>query len=206
MRGIQLNGPVIQQRRKALGLTQQRLAFRADCDTKTVRKAENSKRVDLATALRVASALGVAISELVEPLSPDLQRANIQTAEDWVAAFNARNPDGVAGCFHRDGAINVLADPATPGAGEFRGQEGVRQWARVFFETFISQAVTRDMYTIDAIGDYVFLRIDRALVKCLLNGEQTEASAMWEFTIRRGKIIRLTIYPESGAIEGIYRR
>jgi transcriptional regulator with XRE-family HTH domain len=205
MRGIQLNGPAIKQHRKSLGLTQQRLAFQAECDTKTIRKAENSKRVDVDTALRIATALGVAIGELVESPSAERQQQNTQVAETWVEAFNARDPEAVADCFHKDGAIHVLAEPSIPGAGEFRGREQVRQWAQTTFETFHSEPVTRDMYAVDAVRDYVFLRVENVTVKCLPSGKQTKASAMWEFTIRGGKIVRLKIYPESGAMEAIYR-
>jgi len=205
MRGIQLHGPAIKQQRKSLGLTQQRLAFQAECDTKTIRKAENSQRVDVDTALRIAAALGVAIGDLVAPSSIEHQRANTLVAEAWVDAFNARDPEAVTNCFHEDGVIHVLADRSTPGAGEFGGHARIREWALVSFETFHSEPVTRDMYAIDAVGDHVFLRVENATVRCRHNGEQTKASAMWEFTIRGGKIVRLKIYPESGAMEAIYR-
>ena len=48
MRGVIANGVKITAFRRAAGLTQEMLAADSSCDTKTVRGAERSKRLDVA--------------------------------------------------------------------------------------------------------------------------------------------------------------
>ena len=58
MRGIVANGGAIVAARRAAGLTQEQLASAADCDVKTVRKAEQGReRVDLRVVVRIAKTL-----------------------------------------------------------------------------------------------------------------------------------------------------
>jgi transcriptional regulator with XRE-family HTH domain len=57
LRGIQANGAHIYRARRLQGLTQEALASAADCDEKTIRRAEKGCRLDIATLLRIAKAL-----------------------------------------------------------------------------------------------------------------------------------------------------
>jgi DNA-binding XRE family transcriptional regulator len=59
MRGVPANGAYIKQARRSRGLTQEALADAAGCDIKTVYRAEQAARLDMATLARLADALRV---------------------------------------------------------------------------------------------------------------------------------------------------
>ena len=65
MRGATANGEIIRAQRIALGLTQDKFATLAGLDVKTVRKAEQGKRIDVSTLTRIARALRVDVSRLL---------------------------------------------------------------------------------------------------------------------------------------------
>jgi transcriptional regulator with XRE-family HTH domain len=201
IRGAIPRGDLVVRLRKLAGLTQEILAAECDCDVKTIRSAEHSKRLDVATLRRIAVRLGVECRDLVDDESRNGSNAHIAAVERWIAAFNARDAEAVARCFGEDGVINVLADPALPGAGEFRGVARITTWARICFATYLAELITPSMYQLDAVGDFVFVRVERPQLKCLLNGNQSPVSVMWEFLVTGDNISRMRIYPESGAIE-----
>jgi len=57
MRGIETDGARIRNLRKARGWTQEELAAAVPCSVRTVRNAERSQRIDLATLSQISSAL-----------------------------------------------------------------------------------------------------------------------------------------------------
>jgi hypothetical protein len=59
LRGIQTNGVSIYRVRRLRGMTQEMLAAAAACDEKTIRRAEKSCRLDIATLRRIAEALNL---------------------------------------------------------------------------------------------------------------------------------------------------
>jgi transcriptional regulator with XRE-family HTH domain len=201
MRGAVARGVRIASLRADAGLTQEALAAACDCDVKTVRSAEHSKRLDFATLCRIADKLGVPFKDIAVLDSPDSRRSNIQAVERWIAAFNAREPAAVAACFHEQGSITVLADRALPGSGEYRGRASIRSWAETCFATFLAQTITPSMYRLDAADDYVFVRVERPKLTCLLNGNQTLATVMWEFHVQDGLLSNFRVYVDSGVIE-----
>ena len=201
MRGAIPKGDKVLRLRRAAGLTQEALAAESDSDVKTIRNAEHSKRVDVATLRRIAARLGVEYREVLTEDSPTQRDARVAAAERWIAAFNARDKDAIVQCFDEQGKVIVLADPALPGTGEYRGCEQIRHWAEVCFATFLTEPITPSMYEVDAVGDYVFVRVDRPRLKCLLNGNESRVSVMWEFTVRNSQILQFRAYPESGTIE-----
>lgn len=203
MRGAIPNGEKILALRTAAGLTQEKLASDCECDVKTIRGAEHSKRMDSVTLRRIAQGLGVDYRDLVADTPRDRREANIAAAENYIRAFNNRDPDAVAQCFREDGAVIVLADPRLPGSGEFRGQVRIRDWATICFETFQAEQITEELCQVDAVGDYVFVRVSQPKLQCLLTSKQTTVSFMSEFEIRDGLIAMLRTYPESGAVERI---
>jgi transcriptional regulator with XRE-family HTH domain len=201
MRGVVANGKKITALRMAAGLTQELLAADSCCDTKTLRSAEHSHRMDVATLRRIAQGLGVDVCEIISAAPSDVRDANIAAAERFLRAFNARRPDAVADSFCEDGVIVTLADPALPGTGEFRGREQIRRWAETCFETFRADPVTQDNARIDAAGDFVFVRLERPRLEYLPTGAQANVYLASEFKIADGLIAALWIFPESGAIE-----
>jgi transcriptional regulator with XRE-family HTH domain len=201
MRGVVTNGEKILALRNGAGLTQETLAAQAGCDVKTLRRAERSRRVDVATLRRIADYLAVEVRNLIADERADSRAANIVAVERFVGAFDARDPNAVADSFCEDGVVLTLADPSLPGAGEFRGREQIRRWAQVCFETFRTDPITPDNSRIDTIGDLVFLRLDRPQVEYLPTGKQAHVYLTSEFKVAGGLIAALWIYPESGAIE-----
>src|SRR5690348_15751789 len=103
MRGVIGDGPKIVELRRARAPTQETLAAPAECDTKTIRNVERSKRVDFATLARIGHCLGVGPLGIVTESSAGTQAENIGIAQGWIDAFNARDPDAIAECFTDDG-------------------------------------------------------------------------------------------------------
>jgi len=203
MRGTIANGDKIVALRKVAGLTQEMLAAESGCDVKTLRSAERSQSMDAVTLRRIAGRLGVGYRDIIADIPQDRREANIAAAENYIRAFNARDPDAVAECFREDGAVIVLADPRLPGTGEFRGQGRIREWATMCFKAYLAEQLSEDKYHIDAVGDYVFVRLVRPTLQCLITGKQTTVSVMSEFEISDGRIAVLRTFPESGAVERI---
>jgi hypothetical protein len=71
MRGVTANGPFIKKRRRNFGLTQEGLATAARCDIKTIYRAENGARLDMATLERLAEALHVPYRIIVKESGDD---------------------------------------------------------------------------------------------------------------------------------------
>lgn len=201
MRGVVPLGEKIVQLRRSSGLTQEMLAADCECDVKTIRNAEHSRSLDVGTLRRIAARLKVAYGDIAAVPAPDRRKANVATVERWIAAFNSRDAQAVAECFHQGGAVIVLADPGLPGAGEFRGNEQIETWAEICFATFLTEPITPSMYQLDAVGDLVFVRVERPRLDCLLNGNHSLVSVMWEFLVTDDRITQFRVYPESGAIE-----
>ena len=89
-RGVPLDGSRLRQLRRALAYTQEQLATKAECDAKTVRKAERSEPLDLATIERLALALGVGQAHLIAVESDE---DKIQVARDYIALPIWRSTD-----------------------------------------------------------------------------------------------------------------
>jgi transcriptional regulator with XRE-family HTH domain len=201
MRGVIADGAKITALRKAAGLTQELLAADSCCDTKTLRSAEHSRRVDVATLRRIALRLGIDVREIISGAPKDERDSTIAAAERFLQAFNVRHPDAVADSFCEDGVIIIVAHPALPGAGEFRGREQIRRWAETCFEAYRTDPVSRGNSRIDAVGDLVFVRLERPHLEYRPTGVQANVYLTSEFKIADGLIATLWIYPESGAME-----
>jgi len=65
MRGLTPVGDVIRDRRKALGWTQEQLATRVRCNSRTVRNAEQGKRIDGKMLGTIAVVLKIALLKLL---------------------------------------------------------------------------------------------------------------------------------------------
>lgn len=203
-RGVPLDGARLRRLRQALGYTQEQLATKAECDAKTVRKAERSEPLDLATIKRLALALGADSSELnfVEPSD----EAKLQVAWEYVRAFNERDPDSVAAIFHEDGSVNVMSDPGLPGGGLFTGEDGVREWARLSMDVMHMEQVSPEMVQVDVAGEYVLLRSRRDIrIESPRTQRAVTASVASEFRVRDGKVLSLRIFADTLAIGRLYQ-
>lgn len=205
MRGVIANGEQIMALRKAAGLTQEMLAIDSGCDTKTVRGAEHSKRVDVATLRRIANRLGVDLREIMSGAVREREGSNITIAENWIRACNARDPDALADRFTENGIVIVLADRSLPGAGEFRGKERISQWAQIGFEaflTFLTEPLTEAMHQADAAGDFVFVRVEQPTLEHLPSGNRATVSVKWEFEIAGSRVTMFRVYPDRAPSNG----
>ncbi len=207
MRGTPVDGQLIRKTRKSMGLTQEQLAADAECDVKTLRKAEKSQHIDQCTVDRIALALKLEATDLINSAALDVEQANIQLVLSWQEAFNRRDPVAMAELFHTDGSVTVMADIPMPGGGEFLGKDGVLEWGRVCFATMRTQHITRDMFQIDAAGDFVFMRgLTDVEVTSLITNQTAKASAAHEFRIRNGKIAALRVITNTAAIAKILQK
>jgi len=206
MRGFPVRGEVIRAARKSLGLTQEQLALKAECDPKTVRKAEKSGHVDQSTVDSLSAALGIPRTDLIDGPALVLEEANLQVAQSWFAAFNQRKPEVVAELFHEDGSVTVMADENLPGGGRFAGRDGVLRWAAVCFAAMRTEPMTPDMFQFDPVGQFVFARSIREIqVTSLQTQKSVTASAAHEFRIERGRILSHRIFADSDAIARLVR-
>jgi transcriptional regulator with XRE-family HTH domain len=206
MRGFALNGPAIQTARQRLGLTQEQFAAQAQCDVKTVRKAEKSGRVDAYVAIRLASVLQTTVEELTDRGSSEQQGKNCEVVAAWIEAFNQRDPGLVAELFDEEGAITVVSDVPIPGSGEFRGKSEIYSWAKTCFATYHTQRIDADMHRIISAGDVVFVyNTQEVQVSSMLTDRSTRASAMHEFFIRNGKILTHRIITNTASLEKLVR-
>ncbi len=201
MRSVPVNGEAIRERRKSLPWTQEMLAEQADCDVKTVRKAEKSGHVDPSIVLRLAAALGIKQQDLLDNGALDREQANIEVALASLDGFNRRDPDAIASCFHDEGSISVLFETKFPGGGEFQGKDAIRQWAEITFQAMLTEQITPDMYRVDAVGEFVFIRTVREIeVTSLANQITVHAQVAHEFRILDGKIISQRMFPDTAAL------
>lgn len=201
-RGVFAKGEKIRDLRILAGLTQEKLASTASCDPKTLRRAEHSERLDVESLARLAGALGVPLSDIVTGVSQDSEARSLAAIYRYMYAFNSREPDAVVQCFCEDGVIVVWADPGLPGTGEYRGHDGIRRWVETCFEAYLVDPVTPDRCRITAVGDRVYVCIERSPLKYQPNGNEIVlGSLLSEFEIRDGLIASIHIYPESGAFE-----
>ena len=202
MRGSPVNGERLRKLRRDAALTQEELAAAADCDSKTIRAAEQSRRVDISTVRRIADSLGVEYRELFQVTQPEAADDQVmQAVVRYMTAFNSRNAAGVASAFRPDGVVHVRAHPSLPGAGEWRGRPQIQTWAGICFETYRASAVTQSTARVTVAGDRVFVAADQPTVQHMATGQQATVAMLSDFQVTDGELQSLTIYIESGVME-----
>jgi transcriptional regulator with XRE-family HTH domain len=126
MRGVNVDGQRLRSVRVIRGLTQEQLAASAEVDVKTVRKAERSGRIDLATLSRLANALDVRVEQLVRDAEPDGRRAK-QVVERWLAAWDAQDIELLMSTYHNDATLHLPGASHISFGGVFRGKSQIRE-------------------------------------------------------------------------------
>jgi transcriptional regulator with XRE-family HTH domain len=129
MRGAIANGEYLQAVRVTRALTQEQLATLADVDVKTVRKAEQGKRLDVGTLARLALALGTELHRIIRGPTPlaDLQTARRITVEKWRAAWDARDFEALLALYDDRIVLHLPGGPHLAWGGEFHGKEAIRR-------------------------------------------------------------------------------
>lgn len=204
MRGVPVDGEKVLRRRKSLGLTQEQLALQANCDVKTVRKAERSFHIDHSVLDRLAVALETAKQDLVDLHTLGVEEANVQRILAWQDAFNDRDVERLLTFYHDEGQVEVVFNTQIPGGGVFSGIAAVQQWLTTILATYRTQFITRDMFQIDSAKDFVFMRsVREAEVEAIATGEKTTAQAAHEFQLQDGKILSHRIFSDTEKLSRI---
>lgn len=108
MRGIQPDGLLIRDLRKARGLSQEGLAELAACDVKTIRNAEQSTPVDSGTVLKVAEALEVEYRELIHG-PEDAWERDRNLVQRWAQALMSKQANEARARTHSDFELQIPA-------------------------------------------------------------------------------------------------
>lgn len=138
MRGVEVNGAAVTTARVNSGLTQEQLASEAAMDVKTVRKAEQGKRLDLGFVTKLAYALKTDLRMLVVPSDEEtgLQVVRRNVALQWNRAWDDGDVAAMEPLYHDDAVLKVHGEPHIPFAGTYHGKAQVLAvqtgaWAQV---------------------------------------------------------------------------
>ncbi|OJW16280.1 MAG: hypothetical protein BGO49_19025 [Planctomycetales bacterium 71-10] len=158
MRGVCVDGDNLRAVRILRGLTQEGLSDLSGLDVKTVRKAERGGRLDLSTVDRLAVALETAMGRLVRREAPD---AGCQARRDavlrWLAAWDARDMDGILAIYHERATFHLPGGPVIPFHGIFRGHDEIRVGYETAWGTCRTAVTEPEEVMIHAFGDKVIL-------------------------------------------------
>lgn len=144
-RGIKAHGSVVRGHRIRRGFTQAEVAFRADLDVKTVRKAEQGKPVDLSVMTAIAHVLNVDISTVVASVESRVHTNStgqqmLDIARTFVAIYDTGGRDTVAVMqpfvtddieFHCPAEVGTV-----PFAGVFKGLTEIQRFFDAFYSFF----------------------------------------------------------------------
>ncbi|RIK72624.1 MAG: hypothetical protein DCC67_18995 [Planctomycetota bacterium] len=159
MRGMTANGDLIRALRRAQGLTQEQLADKAGLDVKTVRSAEQRKRLDGGSVMKLSSVLQTEMRQLiVRPRrgsrgSVEISRRNVVL--DWLRAFNDHDADRLMRCYHAEATVHLPGAPHIPFGGVFRGGSNIRRAAQAAWPYCRREAASQQRYAILTSGDTV---------------------------------------------------
>ena len=104
MRGVNVNGERIRELRVTKGLTQELLAAAACCDVKTIRKAEQSGRLDARVVVAIANSLTCSLNELTSAGDKDLAIRRKEIILQWNDFFYRREVEEIMR-FHTEDAV-----------------------------------------------------------------------------------------------------
>lgn len=182
MRGVVVCGEEVLAARLQQGLTQVDLAKLANLDVKTVRKAEQGKRLDLLPLSRLAGALKADVKRFIVPDDADagLQARQRTTLMKWIAAFDAFDGDAIMTVFHEDAVMQIAGEPNIPFSGTFRGREEIRRSHEQAWSTRRQEPTDPNEVTIHA-GDSVITVLGEKAVY-LPNGELVRMPTVMIFT------------------------
>jgi transcriptional regulator with XRE-family HTH domain len=141
MRGKPVHGDRILKLREAQGMTQEQLAEKAGLDVKTVRKAEQSKHLDLGTVTKLCFVLQTELRQIIRPTRSarelEIRRRDVMIA--WQRAFNSRDLTGLMRCYHDDAVLHLPGAPEIPFGGTFHGHREIRHTTQVFWQSCQSE-------------------------------------------------------------------
>src|SRR5262245_9501775 len=127
MRGVVAQGAEILAARVNRGLTQEDLARIARVDVKTVRKAEQGKRLDLVPLARLANSLDTDIRLLIVPNDKEMARQvnRRDVVLQWHHAFDAHDIDTLLSLYHDDAVLRLPGSSSILFGGLSKGKEAI---------------------------------------------------------------------------------
>jgi len=176
MRGVYTDGETVRSVRTHRGLTQEELADLAGLDVKTVRKAERGGRLDLSTLTRLAVAMETVTGRLVRHGLSEMGLLSCRrdAVLRWLAAWDARDADGVLALYHERATFRLPGRPVIPFHGTCRGKDEIRAAYETAWRTCQTVPASPEDVMIYVMGDTVVLEGLRGVR--LPNGE---ISRLW---------------------------
>ncbi len=189
MRGTFADGQQLVAARQARGLTQEQLATKAGLDVKTVRKAEQGKRLDITTLSRLAVALDVELYRLVQgsQFEADGELARREVVLRWYRAWDTRDADTLGALYHDDAVLYLPGDPTIPFGGTFRGRAAIRQCHETAWATCQTEPTPVGDFSLFVSGDTVVLRGVKGVT--LPSGEVVRLWSIQIFTLDGDRIV-----------------
>lgn len=182
MRGVAVDGEFVKERRRTLGLTQESLAIRVDCDVRTIRNAERGNNVDATTLKAIATALDVALSDVAKTKSFDRSdRENVACIQRWQAAFFAGDVESLVGTYATEGSLQL------PSAQPVRGHAALSAAYRKTFGEYAFEIAADPKISVEK--DRVFLESGAVRITILSRDTIVEAAAVHVFLMDEAKII-----------------
>ena len=171
MRGAMANGDRLRAARALRGLTQERLAASAELDVKTVRRAEQGKRLDTDTLARLAVALEVAVHQVIRGGDPETeaQLARQAAVRRWVAAWDAQDMERLLATYHEDAVLHLPGGSQIAFGGEHRGRDAIRRAHEVAWSTCRTVPQRPEDFSLIVSADTVVLQGSKGI--CLPGGE-----------------------------------
>lgn len=195
MRGVVVRGAELRTVRTQQGLTQAELANRSGVDVKTVRKAEQGKRLDLAPLSRLAEALQIEVGRLIlsDGNEAALQARQHATLMNYLRAFDAFDIDGVLNAFHDDAVLEIAGGPNIPFGGVAQGREAIRAAHEQAWGSR-RQEPTRheEELKFHVVGSVITVLGEKAVY--LPNGELVRFPCAMVFTFREDRIARQDVH------------
>ena len=202
MRGVMICGQTVRELRKKAGLTQEQLAVDADCDPKTIGKAERSQgRVDLHVAVAIAEALDCSTEAILETSDSTRNDSNIQLVHAWNDALCSWDLEKLLAFHTDDTVLEIVGAHGVPAEERY---EGIAQLKAHFEETSkILRLVwwDKDTIQITAVDNLVFMRSD-ATIEYAPNGKTYTTRHFNEFEFRDRLISRRVVIAD---YEGLRR-
>lgn len=189
MRGVLVSGVQLRASRIHRGFTQEQLASQTDLDVKTIRKAENSKRIDLETLKRIATTLGQELNHLIQPTGSEaeLQARRQEVVWRWNRCWDEHDLAALVAHYHDDATMTLPGGPNIPFAGTFQGREEIACAFRLAWESCRTVTSRQGEITLLVCGDVVLLQGIKGVY--LPNGEVAWLWCVQIFTLE-GDLIR----------------
>lgn len=197
MRGALPNGFLIRKLRRLATLTQEQLAHLAECDVKTIRKAEKgSERLDLRVLVGIAHTLQCDVHDLVRS-EPGERAASAKFSYKsivlkWHDLLHDSDVDGILELHTDDTLLEVHGADGLPEPRSIRGKPQLSEHLTQLFQKFKMESVTEETTYIDVVDNLVFLRTTPT-IRYLPNDRTYRSRHLNEFEFRADKIARRTV-------------